>query len=53
MSAYVHERPYAEVGSRVADARKRLGLTQRALAERLGVSLWTVERLEDGEKSME
>jgi DNA-binding XRE family transcriptional regulator len=33
---------------RVVQARREAGLTQKALAERLGVSLWTVERVENG-----
>jgi hypothetical protein len=36
---------------RVAQARREAGLTQKALAERLGVSLWTVERVENGSAS--
>src|SRR4051812_699919 len=37
-----------ELGERVRDARRAAGLTQMALAERLGVPLGTVERLENG-----
>lgn len=33
---------------RVVLARREAGLTQKALAERLGVSLWTVEQVESG-----
>ncbi len=33
-------------GDRVATARREAGLTQKELADRLGVSLWNVERLE-------
>jgi DNA-binding XRE family transcriptional regulator len=35
-------------GARVAIARRTMGFTQRDLAARLGVSLWTVEQLESG-----
>src|SRR5919109_992675 len=31
------------------DARRSAGLTEKALAQRLGVSLWDIERLEKGE----
>src|SRR5689334_12785101 len=37
-----------ELGERVRDARRTAGLTQMALAERLGVPLGTIERLESG-----
>ena len=37
-----------ELGTRLADARLRLNLTQAALAEQAGVSKRTVERLESG-----
>lgn len=40
-------------GPRVATARQALGLTQRDLAARLGVSLWTVEELERGRRDPE
>jgi transcriptional regulator with XRE-family HTH domain len=33
----------------VWEARRSAGLTEKALAERLGVSLWEIERLEKGE----
>ena len=33
----------------VSEARRSAGLTEKALAERLGVSMWEVERLESGE----
>ena len=35
-------------GERVATARREAGLTQKELADRLGVSLWNVERIEAG-----
>ena len=34
-------------GERLAHARRDVRLTQKDLAERLGVSLWTIERLEE------
>jgi len=37
-------------GERVATARRDAGLTQKELADRLGVSLWNVERIEDGQE---
>ncbi|HZO58642.1 MAG TPA: helix-turn-helix transcriptional regulator [Solirubrobacterales bacterium] len=37
-------------GERVATARREAGLSQKELAERLGVSLWDVERIEDGQQ---
>ena len=37
-------------GPRVAEARREAGLTQRELAARLGVSLWTVDELERGRR---
>jgi len=33
----------------ISEARRSAGLTEKALAERLGVSMWEVERLESGE----
>jgi hypothetical protein len=38
-----------QVTNEVWEARRRAGLTEKALAERLGVSLWEIERLEKGE----
>ena len=35
-------------GRRIAQARRRAALTQTELGERIGLSLWDVERLEDG-----
>jgi DNA-binding XRE family transcriptional regulator len=40
-------------GARVAVARRAMGLTQRDLAARLRVSLWTVEQLEAGRRDPE
>jgi transcriptional regulator with XRE-family HTH domain len=37
-------------GITVADARHSAGLSQRELADRLGVSLWTIARIERGER---
>ena len=37
-------------GERVATARREAGLTQKQLADRLGVSLWNVERMEGGQE---
>lgn len=52
MATRVKTSPVAEsaetAGARLAEARRDAGLTQKALAERLGVSLWTVEELEHG-----
>jgi transcriptional regulator with XRE-family HTH domain len=36
------------VGGRVADARRGFGLTQKQFAERLGITLWLVDRIEAG-----
>jgi transcriptional regulator with XRE-family HTH domain len=36
------------VGLRVAEARQRLALTQKNFAERVGVPLWTLDRIESG-----
>jgi transcriptional regulator with XRE-family HTH domain len=36
-------------GNRLAEARRDAGLSQKALAERLGISLWAVEQLERGQ----
>ena len=38
-----------ELGGRVRDERLRRNWTQRTLAERAGVSRWTVTRMEAGE----
>lgn len=38
----------AEIGSRIALARQKAGLTQNALARLIGARLWTVEELERG-----
>ncbi|MFJ2111000.1 helix-turn-helix domain-containing protein [Streptomyces sp. NPDC087850] len=38
-------------GKKVKDARKRSGLTQRQLAEASGVSVSTIRKLEQGERS--
>lgn len=40
----------AAVGERVAELRRRLGLTQEEFAERLGASIATVRRMETGER---
>jgi transcriptional regulator with XRE-family HTH domain len=39
-----------EFGVRLAEARRRVGMSQRSLADRLGVSLWTVSELELGRR---
>jgi transcriptional regulator with XRE-family HTH domain len=44
--------PHRRLGMRVVEARRRAGLKQRALADRLGVSLWRMERLERGEDDL-
>ena len=35
-------------GDRLAQARRDVGLSQKALAERLGISLWSLDQLEQG-----
>jgi transcriptional regulator with XRE-family HTH domain len=37
-------------GERVAAARRDAGLTQKQLADRIGVSLWSLERIEEGQE---
>lgn len=39
---------HAILGARVAAARRDRGMTQRELAQALGVSAWTVDRIESG-----
>src|SRR4051794_30999084 len=39
-----------EVGSRVREARRAAGLNEKQLAQRLGISLWELERMEAGTK---
>ena len=48
MSNVQTRQPQASTGAQIARARRAAGLTQRDLAERLGVPLWAVARLEDG-----
>src|SRR3954454_20150615 len=40
-----------EVGSRVKEARRAAGLNEKQLAQRLGISLWDLERMEAGTKA--
>src|SRR4051812_9046345 len=40
-----------EVGSRVKQARRAAGLNEKQLAQRLGISLWELERMEQGRKA--
>jgi transcriptional regulator with XRE-family HTH domain len=40
------------LGPQVSDARIRRGLTQKQLADRLGVSLWAVDQLEKGSRPL-
>src|SRR3954453_4271531 len=40
-----------EVGSRVKQARRAAGLNEKQLAQRLGISLWELERMEAGTKA--
>jgi DNA-binding XRE family transcriptional regulator len=47
-SANPLEPPLYQSGQRVADARRNAGLSQKELASRLAVSLWTVDQLENG-----
>jgi len=48
MSGFAHELRSARVGGQIAAARRSVGLTQRQLADALGTSIWTVERMEAG-----
>ena len=48
MSAIADGRPAAAIGGRVARARRDRGMTQRDLADVLGVPAWTVDRIEAG-----
>lgn len=43
----------AEAAQRIAAARRAAGFTQRELADRLGVSLWNVTRLESGQLTVD
>jgi hypothetical protein len=47
MTAFTSESPSA-IGAQVAAARRARGMTQRDLAQALGTSLWTVDRMERG-----
>ncbi len=38
----------ATVGRRIADARRRAGLSQRSLANRIGTSIWKLDQMERG-----
>src|SRR5258706_1701652 len=49
MAPYLPFRPGADFGQRIKQFRARHGLTQQALAERLGVSFATVNRWENGQ----
>jgi len=40
--------PFAAVGGRIAEARRKAGLTRAALARAIGAKLWTIEQLEQG-----
>jgi transcriptional regulator with XRE-family HTH domain len=42
----------ANIGRRVAEERKRLGITQALLAERAGVSLKYMQRVEHGHENL-
>lgn len=39
-----------QVGRRIAEARRAAGLSQRTLAERLGISLWVLDEIERGRR---
>ena len=39
----------APAANEIREARRAAGLTEKALASQLGVSLWEIERLETGE----
>jgi len=38
------------LGERLAEARREIGMSQKRLAERLGISLWAVDQLEQGRR---
>jgi transcriptional regulator with XRE-family HTH domain len=40
---------HEDLGGRISDARRRVGLSQKGLAERLDISLWTLDQLESGQ----
>lgn len=42
------DRPAIDLGTRIAQARREAGLTQRALAEHLALPLWRVDHFESG-----
>ena len=46
------ERAQRAVGRRLAEERRRLGLTQEALAEKLGVSAKYLQRIEAGRQNL-
>ena len=41
-----------DAGSQVAEARRRARLSQKGLAEKLGISLWDLDQLERGERDV-
>ena len=47
MTQFARE-PQSTIGARVAAARRNRGMTQRDLAQALGVTSWTVDRIESG-----
>src|SRR6266511_1414248 len=38
----------SQLGDHLAEARREIGMSQKRLAERLGISLWAVDQLEQG-----
>jgi DNA-binding XRE family transcriptional regulator len=42
--------PWTEVGAELSAARRRAGLSQKGLAERLGISLWSIDSMERGRR---
>ena len=43
----------AEIGTALKDARVRAGLRQAAVASALGISIWTLSRVENGTRSFD
>lgn len=48
MSSHAAPGAVVGIGPRIAAARRERGLTQKQLAETLGVSIWTLDRMETG-----
>lgn len=50
ISAEVERRKICSVGQRIKEARKKVGLTQKELADRIGVSTTTIQQYELGKR---